>query len=93
MDAKDVAERVTQLVFAGRYEDALELVDPDVELVTRNGPVRGDAARAYIQDFFAPQRDVFEFEHVIERTVEAGDDTFVVLSVVRRKAKDGTGYV
>jgi hypothetical protein len=64
-----------------------EIVDPDIEFVTRNGRQRGKAAfRSYQEGWLLPRESPLVVEEIsVDDLIDAGDGNFVVLLTVRRR--------
>ncbi len=69
-----------------------EIVDPDIEFVTRDGRQRGKAAfRSYNEGWLLPRENPLVEEISVDDVIDAGAGSFVVLLTVRRRNVEREG--
>ena len=69
-----------------------EIVDPDIEFVTRDGRQRGKAAfRSYNEGWLLPRESSLVEEISIDDVIDVGDGNFVVLLTSRRRNVEKQG--
>jgi hypothetical protein len=67
-----------------------EIVDPDIEFVTRDGRQRGQAAfRSYNEGWALPREKTLVERISVDDVIDAGEGKFVVLLTVRRGNEEG----
>ena len=81
-EAERVVREVTRALNRGDLDTAVSMLDDDVEWVTRDGSVRGPQL---FRDIWAPQLARFDVKFEIERIVDAGDGTVIVVQKVDRR--------
>lgn len=80
--AREVALAAIASLNERDVDGARALFAEDVEYVDREGSKRGFAP---IADFWRPQLERFKIEFAVERTIDAGDGTVLVLTAVTRR--------
>jgi ketosteroid isomerase-like protein len=69
-----------------------EIVDPDIQFVTRDGRQRGKAAfRSYNEGWLLPRESPLVAEISVDDVIDAGAGDFVVLLTVRRRNVEKEG--
>jgi ketosteroid isomerase-like protein len=69
-----------------------EIVDPDIQFVTRYGRQRGKAAfRSYNEGWLLPRESSLVAEISVDDVIDAGTGDFVVLLTVRRRNVEKEG--
>ena len=81
-EAERVVREVTRALNRGDLDTAVSMLDDDVEWVTRDGSVRGPQL---FRDIWTPQLARFDVNFEIERIVDAGDGTVIVVQKVDRR--------
>ena len=81
-ETERVVASITDALNRGDLDAVEELVDEDLEYVTRDGPGRG---RRIFRDVWEPQLSRFDIDFVVERVVDVGDGRFILLQQVDRK--------
>jgi ketosteroid isomerase-like protein len=69
-----------------------EIADPEIEVVTRDGTLRGhDAALGELPGFVEATERRFIAEFELEEIVEAGDGVLIALLAVTRRSREAGG--
>jgi ketosteroid isomerase-like protein len=81
-EAERVVGAVTEALNRGDLDAAVAMLDEDVEWMTRDGSARGPEV---LRDIWAPQLARFDVNFEIERIVDAGDGTVILVQRVDRR--------